>query len=314
LAGAALEIDVAALAGAGTHDIVLVDTIAGGFGDVVVTGLGPRDAKLSVDQAAGTVSLTLTAGGTGQVTVTETVPWDPDAALSSMSVPTAKSANLFADPADTVEAPLEEEALDATETSLKQPAESVAVESREAPIEASSQKITVEGDTGRDHLRGTDHNDVFLGHGGKDWLKGYGGDDELFGGGGNDELQGGEGNDLLEGSDGKDWLSGGNGDDMLQGGEGNDRLNGGNGADMFIFDLSAGDRSYDRIEDFDAAEGDRIMIRGLSGDAELSIDLRGIRSIVSVNGEGDPFNLIDVRGDFAGLQVIDQGADYMMLG
>ncbi len=145
-------------------------------------------------------------------------------------------------------------------------------------------------------LRGGDGNDSLSGGAGRDSLAGHGGDDRLDGGPGDDTLIGGPGRDLLIGGEGHDWLAGGWGDDALiggagadtlDGGAGDDRLegagdgtgdflNGGDGDDHLI--LGAGDRasggdgndSYEiaerggagpvaRIDDFDAAT-EQIMV------------------------------------------------------
>ena len=85
---------------------------------------------------------------------------------------------------------------------------------------------------------------------------GGGGDDQLLGRDGSDVLYGGDGNDWLYGSLGNDTLHGDAGADRLFGAYGHDQLYGGTGADVFI--LRAGD--FDTIHDFNAAEGDKILI------------------------------------------------------
>jgi Ca2+-binding RTX toxin-like protein len=86
---------------------------------------------------------------------------------------------------------------------------------------------------------------------------GLGGNDRISAGdGANDELFGGEGNDILNGGKGADVLVSDNGNDTLIGGSGNDLFNGdsefGSGADSF----KCGTGDNDRIEDFNATEGD----------------------------------------------------------
>ncbi|MDN3564651.1 calcium-binding protein [Paeniroseomonas aquatica] len=92
------------------------------------------------------------------------------------------------------------------------------------------------------------------------------GDDGLVGGGGDDSLAGGSGQDALQGGAGADTLLGGDGADSLLGGAGADLLAGGAGADRFFLQGSGGlDSSLaatDRIQDFNAAEGDRLVLRG----------------------------------------------------
>lgn len=72
---------------------------------------------------------------------------------------------------------------------------------------------------------------------------------------GDDRIQSGGGDDLIEtfGNDGE--LSAGAGNDILDGGAGHDIMSGGTGADRFHF--SEGD---DRVTDFNAADGDIIVI------------------------------------------------------
>ncbi len=92
------------------------------------------------------------------------------------------------------------------------------------------------------------------------------GADGLVGGAGDDSLAGGAGHDALQGGAGADTLAGGDGADTLLGGPGADVLAGGAGADRFILQGSGGlDSSLaasDRILDFNAAEGDRLVLRG----------------------------------------------------
>jgi Ca2+-binding RTX toxin-like protein len=73
----------------------------------------------------------------------------------------------------------------------------------------------------------------------------------------NARLDGGAGDDALLGQKGDDVLLGGAGRDWLQGGGGRNVLTGGEGADFFV--LGAGN---DRIEDFNLAEGDRLVVKG----------------------------------------------------
>lgn len=97
-------------------------------------------------------------------------------------------------------------------------------------------------------------------------LSGEGGDDTLVGNAGDDTLNGGDGNDLLRAGPGEDVLFGGEGDDILTGAGEHDELTGGGGADRFVFRSGSG---RDRIADFNAAEGDRIVIsEGMSWRSE----------------------------------------------
>ena len=64
-------------------------------------------------------------------------------------------------------------------------------------------------------------------------------------------------NDVLVGSSGADIIDGGAGNDTIRGAAGTDYLTGGRGADTFIVGDHAG---YDVITDFNAAEGDRVLL------------------------------------------------------
>ena len=67
----------------------------------------------------------------------------------------------------------------------------------------------------------------------------------------NTELHGGVGNDQLQG---------GSGDDLIHGGVGDDVLEGGSGADQFVYKSVDLLRGSDQINDFNAAEGDSVVI------------------------------------------------------
>ncbi|WP_159999017.1 calcium-binding protein [Roseomonas sp. 18066] len=85
-------------------------------------------------------------------------------------------------------------------------------------------------------------------------------DNEIWGNNGANRLDGGAGNDTLHGKGGRDILSGGDGDDTLDGGRDGDWLTGGAGTDTFLF--KAGEANGDVVTDFNAAEGDRVLLVG----------------------------------------------------
>ena len=107
---------------------------------------------------------------------------------------------------------------------------------------------------------GTDGDDTLAGTNGVDnAIAGRGGDDSLFGDTGNDVIDGGLGNDFLFGD---------SGDDLLIGGPGADVINGGDGADEHRY-FSITERG-DRIEGFNASEGDVLNFSDLLGNDEGS--------------------------------------------
>lgn len=142
-----------------------------------------------------------------------------------------------------------------------------------------------------DVLFGNDDTDRVEGDDGDDLMFGNTGNDILFGNMGSDSLYGGLADDTLYGGRDNDWLFGDAGDDVLFGDPGADTLTGGTGADRFV--VSSGDGA-DSIADFNAAEGDRIQLRG------------GLTYTVSANGAGnaviafstsDSVTLLGVRQD-----------------
>lgn len=96
----------------------------------------------------------------------------------------------------------------------------------------------------------------------------------LEGLGGNDTILGGDRGDVLLGGLGNDRLHGDGGADVLTGGAGADRLRGGGDIDWFVFnaltDSSYGPAGRDVIEDFSAAQADRIDLRGIDANATLA--------------------------------------------
>ena len=84
------------------------------------------------------------------------------------------------------------------------------------------------------------------------------GADQLYGGPGHDRMHGGGGNDHIQGGPGDDVLVGGDGNDTLVPGEGLNFLLGGDGADTF--DLRESIDSFNYIIDFNAREGDKVLL------------------------------------------------------
>lgn len=114
------------------------------------------------------------------------------------------------------------------------------------------------GNAGNDTLYGRDGGDWVVGGQGDDSLFGESGDDLLLGNLGWDTLTGGTGNDTMRGGQDNDVLVGGDGNDWLSGDRGFDSLYGGPGADTFFFFPGA---DVDRIQDFNAVEGDRVQLQ-----------------------------------------------------
>ena len=176
---------------------------------------------------------------------------------------------------------------------------------------------TISGGNGDDYIRGEDGNDSLIGGAGFDDINGNKGSDTISGGDGNDWVVGGQeddlihgdagndlvygniGNDTLYGDDGADTIRGGQdndlifggaGDDWIFGDRGDDTITGGAGADRFYIFAGAG---VDRVTDFNAAEGDRVIIDGnlpysisfVNGDAYISV---GASDMMMLSGVSSP--------------------------
>ena len=113
--------------------------------------------------------------------------------------------------------------------------------------------------------------------------------------------------EVLNGTSGSDAIDGGAGNDTIVGGTGTDYLTGGRGADTFIFGVRS---QYDVITDFNAAEGDQIML-GFGGSTDkaaysgdlwdgLSFQTAGgtcYVSCVDINADGVMDTQLSINGD-----------------
>ena len=161
------------------------------------------------------------------------------------------------------------------------------------------------GDDENNNLMGGGDDDWLFGNGGDDWLEDGAGNDDMWGGLGNDHYYVGEAGDLViesagEGTDGVyariDYKLPANvehlvitnnatkatgneldnnilGNDLgntITGGLGHDWLQGNGGADFFVWtkteETAVSQATADIIDDFDAAEGDRIDVAGVDAD------------------------------------------------
>jgi Ca2+-binding RTX toxin-like protein len=139
----------------------------------------------------------------------------------------------------------------------------------------------------RDLIYGGSGHDVIDAGAGNDAVYGMAGDDTIAGGPGVDELYGQAGDDVITGSAFSDLVFGGTGADFVNGGWGHDRVNGGQDADTFFHAGVAGHGS-DWIQDYSAAEGDRLRFGGTAEVADFGVtfahtaDAEGRRA-----GDGD---------------------------
>ncbi|MDX5359553.1 MAG: hypothetical protein LPK12_17660 [Rhodobacterales bacterium] len=142
------------------------------------------------------------------------------------------------------------------------------------------------GGEGDDTLYAADVPGATLGDAGRDLLYGGAGKDALNGGTGNDTLHGNDGADYLGMGAGNDMAYGGAGDDTLYAGDGFDTLWGGAGADRFEFWRN---KDVNRIEDFDASEGDVIALAASNWMSDHGI-LRPLEIVTlfgRINPDGD---------------------------
>ena len=142
------------------------------------------------------------------------------------------------------------------------------------------------GADGRDTLWSGDNGDMAGGGGGDDIVNGGAGNDTLMGGLGNDTVLGNAGADAIYLGMGNDQAHGGAGNDTITAGPGFDQLWGGDGADRFEFWRAAG---WNRVEDFDATEGDVIALgRGLWTGTHGALTAQQVVNLFgSVNASGD---------------------------
>lgn len=138
-----------------------------------------------------------------------------------------------------------------------------------AEVHINEAKIT-KGSAGHDFFIGGSEDDLVSTGRGRDILLGGDGWDELRAGRGADLVFGEAGDDMLSGGAGRDRLFGDAGNDVLFGGAGNDQLTGGAGGDHFVF---IGGKGRDVVQDFNAAEGDRVVL-----------DVTGIDTFADVMG------------------------------
>lgn len=126
-----------------------------------------------------------------------------------------------------------------------------------------------------------------------------------------DQLSGLGGADRLVGAEGRDVLLGGDGNDTLSGGAGADTLVGGAGVDSFTFgpaDIAGSVAAPDRIEDFSAAQGERIHLSNIDANSLTAANHRfgfiGTEGFHGKAGElryevkgGDAYVSADLNGD-----------------
>jgi VCBS repeat-containing protein len=109
----------------------------------------------------------------------------------------------------------------------------------------NAQSNWIEGNGGRNTLKGGAGDDLLQGGDGKDTLHGDRGVDVLQGGRGNDTLVDREGSTVFDGGSGNDSMTGGRSADFFAGGRGNDVLRLGGGDDVIAFRKGDG---TDRVE------------------------------------------------------------------
>lgn len=151
----------------------------------------------------------------------------------------------------------------------------------------------IQGQDGKDKLKGTDGADFIRGGGGEDKLEGKKGDDSLFGGDGDDELKDDQGNNFLYGEAGNDKLEAKEGNNLLDGGAGNDELKAEKGNNRLY-----GGAGNDKLE---AKEGDNLLVGG-TGKDELKAGkgndiLIGVDPTQPFAGRGEIDELIGKDGD-----------------
>lgn len=130
---------------------------------------------------------------------------------------------------------------------------------------------TITGGAGPDLLRGGERAEIILGRQGADTIDG---------GDGDDIIRTGAGGDSIDAGPGADWISADKGDDVMRGG---------GGPDIFV---TRADVGTDRVLDFSAAEGDRVVVEP---GAPYEVRQEGADTVVVT--PGGRLVLVGVRAD-----------------
>lgn len=149
---------------------------------------------------------------------------------------------------------------------------------------------TAAGGRGDDWVVGGQHNDLLFGEEGRDIVYGNMGNDTLYGDKPSESwrLEQSGGADTLRGGQGDDSISGDGGNDLIWGDRGNDTISGGAGADTFVIFSGGG---IDKILDFNAAQGDRVVVENGSA---YTVKQVGADAVVDLGG-GDQMILVGVN-------------------
>jgi VCBS repeat-containing protein len=167
----------------------------------------------------------------------------------------------------------------------------------------NAQANWIEGNRGRNRLKGGAGDDLLQGMGGRDELRGGRGIDVLQGGRGRDTLVDRSGSTVFDGGRGDDSMTGGRSADFFAGGRGNDVLHLGGGDDVIAFrkgdgtDRIEGERQNGvlvlggvRYEDLLFRKDGRDLVLDLGGHDRLVFDdwYRGKHSIAKLEIIGAP--------------------------
>jgi len=147
----------------------------------------------------------------------------------------------------------------------------------------------IHGNMGDDTASGGPGDDWVVGGKDQDLLFGDDGSDVVFGNLGDDTAHGGAGADTVRGGQGNDSLTGGAGNDFISGDRGWDTMTGGSGADLFHTSADAG---IDRVLDFSAAEGDRVL---LDPGTPYSVAQVGADVVITLGSPADQMILVNVQ-------------------
>lgn len=189
----------------------------------------------------------------------------------------------------------------------------------EKVLAGTSADEKISGAESADRIGGLGGNDVLVGQEGDDALYGDAGNDRISGGAGSDFLDGGLGADKLYGDLGVDKLLGGAGDDLLKGGEGDDWINGASGsdklygeagADTFVVDIADLD-GLDIIYDFNAAEGDRILVTGAESGTTFEFVTSSTNTFLEMHDDDGVTQIARIKG--AGLDDLSMSSSELGL-
>ncbi|UOD50422.1 DUF4214 domain-containing protein [Orrella daihaiensis] len=177
----------------------------------------------------------------------------------------------------------------------------------------------IRGGNGNDSITGGDGDDSLTGAEGNDTLIGLDGNDTIRGGAGNDDLAGGQGDDSINGGTGNDTISGGSGADVINAGAGNNVItDAGVGADVITHDAASSTVAIavigsDEVTLVATETGATATVTGNDSNSR-SVNASQSLAAVAINGAGVTNGNGTYAGGFADDIITGGAGDDMIIG